>query len=88
MEEVAAAGPGVRFFQLYVYKDRDITTQLVRRAENAGYSAMVLTVDTQRAGRREADLKNKFVFKLSPSLQTPPCSNCHLMCPKKISRAS
>ncbi len=45
----------------------------MRRAENAGYSAMVLTVDTQRAGRREADLKNKFVFKLSPSLQTPPC---------------
>ncbi|CAK9202593.1 unnamed protein product [Sphagnum troendelagicum] len=64
MEEVAATGPGVRFFQLYVYKDRNITTRLVHRAEDAGYSAIVLTVDTPRLGRREADLKNK--FKLPP----------------------
>jgi (S)-2-hydroxy-acid oxidase len=71
MEEVAATGPGVRFFQLYVYKDRRITTRLVHRAEDAGYSAIVLTVDTPRLGRREADLKNKSVFKLSQSLQTP-----------------
>jgi len=55
-----------------VYKERHITTQLVHRAEDAGYSAIVLTVDTPRLGRREADLKNKSVFKLSQSLQTPP----------------
>jgi isopentenyl diphosphate isomerase/L-lactate dehydrogenase-like FMN-dependent dehydrogenase len=54
-----------------VYKDRRITTRLVHRAEDAGYSAIVLTVDTPRLGRREADLKNKSVFKLSQSLQTP-----------------
>jgi (S)-2-hydroxy-acid oxidase len=61
MEEVAAAAPGVRFFQLYVYKDRQISQHLVRRAEDAGFSALVLTVDTPRLGRREADLKNKSV---------------------------
>ncbi|CAK9220921.1 unnamed protein product [Sphagnum troendelagicum] len=61
MEEVAAAAPGVRFFQLYVYKDRQISQHLVRRAEDAGFSALVLTVDTPRLGRREADLKNKSI---------------------------
>ncbi|CAM6056606.1 unnamed protein product [Sphagnum tenellum] len=61
MEEVAAAAPGVRFFQLYVYKDRKISEHLVRRAEDAGFSALVLTVDTPRLGRREADLKNKSI---------------------------
>lgn len=60
MEEVAATGPGVRFFQLYVYKDRNITRTLVRRAEQAGYQAIVLTVDTPRLGRREADIRNGF----------------------------
>jgi len=60
MEEVAATGPGFRFFQLYVYKDRNITRTLVRRAEQAGYQAIVLTVDTPRLGRREADIRNGF----------------------------
>eukprot|EP00245_Coleochaete_scutata_P013152 TRINITY_DN5261_c0_g1_i2.p1 TRINITY_DN5261_c0_g1~~TRINITY_DN5261_c0_g1_i2.p1 ORF type:complete len:306 (+),score=72.03 TRINITY_DN5261_c0_g1_i2:500-1417(+) len=62
VEEVASVGPGVRFFQLYVYKDRNVVTQLVRRAERAGFSAIALTVDTPRLGRREADIKNRFVL--------------------------
>jgi (S)-2-hydroxy-acid oxidase len=69
MEEVAAAAPGVRFFQLYVYKDRQISQHLVRRAEEAGFSALVLTVDTPRLGRREADLKNNFT--LPPHIANP-----------------
>jgi (S)-2-hydroxy-acid oxidase len=60
MEEIAETGPGLRFFQLYVYKDRNITRTLVRRAEQAGFKAIVLTVDTARLGRREADIKNRF----------------------------
>ncbi|KAL9224829.1 hypothetical protein vseg_000827 [Gypsophila vaccaria] len=66
VEEVAATGPGVRFFQLYVFKDRNLVKQLVRRAEEAGFKAIVLTVDTPRLGRREADIKNRFV--LPPNL--------------------
>ncbi|KAJ7517916.1 hypothetical protein O6H91_21G045800 [Diphasiastrum complanatum] len=62
VEEVAATGPGVRFFQLYVYKDRNIVSQLVRRAERAGFKAIALTVDTPRLGRREADIKNRFAL--------------------------
>mmetsp|Transcript_18759 Transcript_18759/g.46084 ORF Transcript_18759/g.46084 Transcript_18759/m.46084 type:complete len:385 (+) Transcript_18759:85-1239(+) len=61
LEDVAAAAPGApRWFQLYVYKDREKTAQLVKRAEAAGYSAIALTVDTPRLGRREADIKNQF----------------------------
>ncbi|KVH93191.1 Aldolase-type TIM barrel [Cynara cardunculus var. scolymus] len=43
VEEVASTGPGIRFFQLYVYKDRNVVAQLVRRAESAGFKAIALT---------------------------------------------
>ncbi|KAL4588897.1 hypothetical protein LXL04_001795 [Taraxacum kok-saghyz] len=66
VEEVASTGPGIRFFQLYVYKDRNVVAQLVRRAERAGFKAIALTVDTPRLGRREADIKNRFT--LPPNL--------------------
>ncbi|KAB1222602.1 Peroxisomal (S)-2-hydroxy-acid oxidase GLO1 [Morella rubra] len=62
VEEVTSTGPGIRFFQLYVYKDRNVVQQLVRRAERAGFKAIALTVDTPRLGRREADIKNRFVL--------------------------
>ncbi|CAN1335657.1 Glycolate oxidase [Linum perenne] len=62
VEEVASTGPGIRFFQLYVYKDRNVVAQLVRRAEKAGFKAIALTVDTPRLGRREADIKNRFTL--------------------------
>lgn len=44
-----------------VYKRRDISAQIVRRAEKNGYKAIVLTADTPRLGRREADIKNKLI---------------------------
>jgi len=63
LEEVAAAAPnGFRWFQLYVYKDRAITLDLIKRAEKAGYKALAITVDTPVLGRREADIKNKFAL--------------------------
>ncbi|XP_011035452.1 PREDICTED: peroxisomal (S)-2-hydroxy-acid oxidase-like isoform X2 [Populus euphratica] len=62
VEEVASTGPGVRFFQLYVLKERNVVAQLVRRAERAGFKAIALTVDTPRLGRREADIKNRFAL--------------------------
>ncbi|KMZ61496.1 L-lactate dehydrogenase (cytochrome) [Zostera marina] len=62
VEEVASTGPGIRFFQLYVYKNRSVVAQLVRRAEKAGFKAIALTVDTPRLGRREADIKNRFTM--------------------------
>ena len=60
LEDVAAAAPSARWFQLYVYRDRGITRELVRRVEAAGYAAICLTVDVQRPGNRERDLRNAF----------------------------
>ncbi|PSS18126.1 Peroxisomal (S)-2-hydroxy-acid oxidase [Actinidia chinensis var. chinensis] len=61
VEEVASSCNALRFFQLYVYKRRDITAVLVQRAEANGFKAIVLTVDTPRIGRREADIKNRMI---------------------------
>jgi 4-hydroxymandelate oxidase len=60
IEDVAAAATGPLWFQLYIYKDRSATLDLVRRAEAAGFQALVLTVDAQVWGRREADVRNGF----------------------------
>ncbi|XP_076339475.1 2-Hydroxyacid oxidase 1-like isoform X2 [Tachypleus tridentatus] len=61
IEEVAEAKPnGLLWFQLYIYRDRKVTEELVRRAENAGYRALVLTIDTPMFGLRLPDARNKF----------------------------
>ncbi|CAK9324767.1 unnamed protein product [Citrullus colocynthis] len=61
IEEVASSCNAIRFFQLYIFKRRDISALLVQRAERFGYKAIILTVDTPRLGRREADIKNKMI---------------------------
>lgn len=62
LEEVAEAGGGPLWFQLYVYKDRGLTKDLIARAEACGYRALVLTVDTPLLGRRYRDVRNNFVL--------------------------
>jgi 4-hydroxymandelate oxidase len=62
LEEVAAEAAGALWFQLYVYKDREYTRDLVTRAEESGYKALVLTVDSPVLGRRERDVRNRFVL--------------------------
>jgi (S)-mandelate dehydrogenase len=65
LEEVAAVGPGRRWFQLYVFKDRGITAKLVERARAGGYEALVLTVDVPVVGRRRRDVRNGFTVPLT-----------------------
>jgi len=67
IEEIvqAAAGSPV-WFQLYTYKDRELTKALVNRAAAAGCSALVLTVDAPVQGKRERDIRNR--FQLPPHL--------------------
>jgi L-lactate dehydrogenase (cytochrome) len=60
IEEVAAKAPGPRWFQLYVWRDRGLVRELIERARAAGYLALVLTVDSPRAGPRERDVRNRF----------------------------
>lgn len=63
IEEIAEYAPDtLRFFQLYIYKDREVTASLVRRAEAANFSALVLTVDAPSFGLRRADIRNKFAL--------------------------
>ncbi len=60
IEDVRAAAGGPLWFQLYIYRDRDASRALVERAERAGCSALVLTVDSPLLGRRERDARNGF----------------------------
>lgn len=60
METVFAEAASPRWFQLYIYKDRGITSELVKRAEAAGAEAIVLTVDAPGLGTRERDSRNRF----------------------------
>ena len=69
LEDVAQVATGALWFQLYVYKDRGLTTELIGRAEAAGYRALVLTVDTPRLGRRERDVRNRFTLPTGLSMK-------------------
>ena len=61
IEDVAAAAPnGRRWFQLYWSTDRGVVREIVQRAADAGYLAIVLTVDLPELGRRERDLRTGF----------------------------
>ena len=62
IEEVAAVSKGARWFQLYMYRDRSITIDMIDRAAAAGYRAVALTVDTPTLGRRERDFRNAFTM--------------------------
>ena len=61
LEQVAAAASGVRWFQLYALRDKEVTRALVQRAEKAGYKALCLTVDSPVSGKRDRNLRNQFV---------------------------
>ena len=70
IEEVASVGPGRRWFQLYVFKDRSITEAMIERAAKAGYEALVLTVDVPVVGKRERDWRNGFTIPLRLGART------------------
>jgi len=60
LEEIASLDPP-RWFQLYWWGDPELAESLVRRAEAAGYGAIVLTVDTLNLGWRPRDLRNGYL---------------------------
>lgn len=71
IEDVAGAAPGAnRWFQLYVWRDRSLSEALVDRAEQAGYTALMVTVDTPVAARRVRDLRNGFTVPPALSART------------------
>jgi len=62
LEEIAEVATGPLWFQLYSYRDLQSTAKVVKRAEAAGYRAIVLTADLPRLGNRERDIRSKFVL--------------------------
>ncbi|MGB6787244.1 MAG: lactate 2-monooxygenase [Candidatus Acidiferrales bacterium] len=62
MEEVAQAmGAAPRWFQLYWGKNPELTASMLSRAERAGYTALVVTLDTSMLGWRERDLERGYL---------------------------
>jgi 4-hydroxymandelate oxidase len=60
IEDVRTASDAPLWFQLYIYRERALSHALVQRAERAGCTALVLTVDSPMLGRRERDVRNGF----------------------------
>ena len=75
LEDVKAATTGPTWYQLYLVGGRDVALNAIARAKAAGYSALVVTIDTPVAGLRERDVRNgtrellsKNVFTMLPHL--------------------
>jgi len=58
LKDVAAASKGPLWYQLYLIGGRDCVLSAIERARAAGFSALVVTIDTPVAGLRERDLRN------------------------------
>jgi isopentenyl diphosphate isomerase/L-lactate dehydrogenase-like FMN-dependent dehydrogenase len=78
IEEVVAAAPGApRLFQLYPYRDRAMTDEVVARAAAAGFRALVITVDTTAHGRREREARLGFALPADCPLPCVPVPADH-----------
>ncbi len=63
-DEVAAAAPeGVRFLQVYVFRDHGVTDELIAEALEAGFSAIFLTVDLPVVGMRDRERRIQWTFQ-------------------------
>jgi L-lactate dehydrogenase (cytochrome) len=70
IEEVAKVSSGRLWYQLYVFKDRGIVTDMIDRAAAAGYEALCVTVDTAMLGKRERDVRRGFTLPPKLGLST------------------
>lgn len=67
MEDVADAATGPLWFQQYLFKDRGLTLEMAARAEEAGYTALCLTLDAKVPPKRERNIRNDYVGPVSPN---------------------
>lgn len=77
IEDVSAACSVPKMYQLYVFKDRELTKDLIDRCKAAGFRALCLTVDTPVPGNRERDhiygfATGKFRLRSVPSMLRHP----------------
>ena len=66
LEQVAEQAGGRLWFQLYAVRNIPFREKLVERAKNAGYEALLVTVDLPVSGKRERDPRNGFVTPYTP----------------------
>lgn len=73
METIAEqAGPGVGgrlWFQLYVWRQRELSHELIRRVQRNGFEALIVTVDSPVGANREYNTHNGFALPFSPTLR-------------------
>ncbi len=70
IEEVAEVSDGRKWFQVYVWKDRDLVAEMLDRAKRNDFEAIVITVDTAVLGRRERDVRRGFTLPPKIGLET------------------
>src|SRR5690349_8331098 len=68
MEKIATAG-GRLWFQLYVWKQRELSHELIRRAQRNGFEALIVTVDSPVSPNREYNTHNGFGLPFNPTLR-------------------
>lgn len=70
IEEVRAVSTGDLWFQVYVWRDKELLGEMLQRAAAAEYSTIVITVDTAVLGRRERDVRSGFTLPPKLGLDT------------------
>ncbi len=94
LEDIGALTTGPKMFQLYIFKDRGLTTELIQRCKAAGYAALCLTVDTAVQGNRERDkrtgmmLPPKWTAASWWSFMTHPAWSLHALLNPKFELAN
>lgn len=70
LETIAQLAPDVCWFQLYVARDADVMKDLIARVKDAGFGALVVTVDVPIGAKRNRELKNglKLPFSMTPQI--------------------
>ncbi len=70
LETIAELAPDVGWFQLYVPREHDVMQDMIKRVDNAGFNALVITVDLPIGAKRDKELKNGLIlpFRLTPRL--------------------
>jgi L-lactate dehydrogenase (cytochrome) len=72
LEDVKAATTGPAWYQLYLVGGHDVAKKAIARAKAAGYSALVVTIDTPVAGLRERDVRNGVTKLIAMNASTIP----------------
>ena len=77
LEDVAEAATGPIWFQQYFFKDPELTLGMASRAEEAGYTALCLTLDAKISPKRERNMRNNYVGPVSPNYAQLDLGNHH-----------